>query len=70
MSETYYLQKIQKDIEYSVNAQEQILRAVERIASATERTAELLETLMLDDQLIEPETLQYAKVANQKRITK
>lgn len=70
MSEIFYLQKIQKDTEYSVNAQEQILRAVERIASATERTAELLETLMLDDELIEAKSLIYAKLANQKRITK
>lgn len=41
-----------------------------RTADATERIAELLETLMLEDELIEPETLKYAKLANQKRITK
>jgi hypothetical protein len=43
---------------------------LQRIAKATERIAELLETLMLDDELIESDTLKYAKVANQKRITK
>lgn len=41
-----------------------------RLVNATERTAELLETLMLDDELIEAQSLKYAKLANQKRITK
>jgi hypothetical protein len=48
----------------------QIKDFLERIANATERTAELLETLMLDDELIESNTLKYAKLANQNRLTK
>jgi len=46
------------------------LYLLNRIALATERTAELLETLMLDDELIESKSLKYAKLANQTRITK
>lgn len=46
------------------------LEYLKRITEATERTAELLETLMVDDQLIEPDTVKYAKLANQRRITK
>jgi hypothetical protein len=68
MSQLLYLEKIQKDIEYSVNCQEEMLRAMQRIAEATERTAELLEVLMVDDMLI-TET-KYAKVANRERIQK
>ena len=49
------------------NVEHQLLR---KTAEATERIAELIETLMLDDELIAPETLKYAKLANQKRITK
>lgn len=41
-----------------------------RIMLATERTAELLEILMMDDDLVEPDALQYAKVANQTRLQK
>lgn len=43
---------------------------LQRIAKATERMAELLETLMVDDELIEPETVQYAQVANKDRTRK
>lgn len=68
MSQLLYLEKIQKDIEYSVNCQEEMLRAMQRIVEATERTAELLEVLMVDDMLI-TET-KYAKVANRERIQK
>ena len=46
------------------------LHLLDRLVKATERTAELLETLMLDDELIEAKSLKYAKLANQKRITK
>lgn len=70
MTQQFYLEKIQKDTEYSVNCQEEILRATQKIADAVERTAELLETLMLEDELIATNTLKYAKVANQQRIQK
>lgn len=55
-SDTFYLNKI--------------MQAVERTAKATERTAELLEILMMDDDLVEPAELQYASVANQTRLQK
>ena len=50
--------------------EQKVIQAIERIAMASERTAELLETLMLDDELIESDTLKYAQLANSTRLQK
>jgi len=62
MSELYYLEKIQKDIKYSTDCQEEILRVLNRIADALEKPKE--------DVYLTIEEVRKLNLANQERTQK